>query len=430
MKKTVNTLYFQVLLAILVGVVIGHFFPAAAVKLKPLGDAFIRLIKMMIPLVIFCTIVIGIAGMQDLKKIGRVGLKAVLYFEVVSTFALVLGLLVVNLLQPGKGMNADLAKLDTTKLAQVVQTAPHDNIPEFLMHIIPENIVDALAHGNLLQVLFFSILFGVALSRIGPKAQPVLKGITSLSEGLFSVIKIIMRIAPIGAFGAMAFTIGQYGIGSLASLAKLMGSFYLTCLLFIFVVLGLIMRLCGFSLLKLLRLMKAELLIVLGTSSSEPALPGLMDKLEKAGCSKSVVGLVVPTGYSFNLDGTAIYLTMAAVFLAQATSTPMDLRHQLSLLLVLLITSKGAAGVTGSGFITLAATLPVVGHIPVVALALILGIDRFMSEARALTNHIGNAVATVAIAKWEKEIDPIIAADCLGIQAPKKIGLPARKTYR
>jgi aerobic C4-dicarboxylate transport protein len=344
--------------------------------------------------------------MQDMKKVGRVGLKALLYFEVLSTVALIIGLFVVNIIQPGKGMNINPASLDASQVQNYVKPdAATGSVIGFLTHIIPDNIIDALAKGDLLQVLFFAVLFGFGLSRIGKKGEPVIKGIRSLSDGLFAVIRIIMKVAPIGAFGAMAFTIGQYGIGSLTRLGELMISFYCTCLIFIFIVLAGVLRMFGFNLLRLLRFIKEELLIVLGTSSSEAALPGLMEKLEKLGCSQSVVGLVVPTGYSFNLDGTSIYLTMAAVFIAQATNTPLNLGHQITLLVVLLLTSKGAAAVTGGGFITLAATLPVVGHIPVASIALILGIDRFMSEARALTNIIGNSVATIVVAKWENEID-------------------------
>lgn len=415
MKKLFNSLYIQVLLAIIIGVLLGYFVPSLAVQLKPLGDAFIKLIKMMIAPVIFCTIVIGIAGMEDMKKVGRVGLKAILYFEGVSTLALIIGLVFINILRPGKGMNVDPATIDASGVQSYITSSHSNDVVSFLTHIIPENIIDALAKGDLLQVLFFSILFGFALSKIGTKAQPVLNVIKSFSDGLFAMIHMIMRVAPIGAFGAMAFTIGKYGIGSLASLGALMVTFYLTCLFFIFIVLGSIMRLCGYRIIKLLRHIREELLIVLGTSSSEAGLPGLMDKLERSGCSPSVVGLVVPTGYSFNLDGTAIYLTMAAVFLAQATNMHMDIYHQVTLLLVLLLTSKGAAGVTGSGFITLAATLPAVGHIPVATIALILGIDRFMSEGRALTNIIGNAVATIVVARWENEIDPVKARQVLRV---------------
>jgi len=413
MKKLFKSLYVQVIIAIVIGVLLGYFFPSLAVQLKPLGDAFIKLIKMMIAPVIFCTIVIGIAGMEDMKKVGRVGLKAILYFEAVSTIALIIGLVFINILQPGKGMNVDPATIDPSGVQSYISSSHSNDIVSFLTHIIPENIIDALAKGDLLQVLFFSILFGFALSKIGIKAQPVLNVIKSFSDGLFAMIHMIMKVAPIGALGAMAFTIGKYGIGSLTSLGALMITFYLTCLFFIFIVLGFIMRLCGYSIVKLLRHIREELLIVLGTSSSEAGLPGLMDKLERSGCSPSVVGLVVPTGYSFNLDGTAIYLTMAAVFLAQATNMHMDLYHQVTLLLVLLLTSKGAAGVTGSGFITLAATLPAVGHIPVATIALILGIDRFMSEGRALTNIIGNGVATIVVARWENEIDLVKARQVL-----------------
>ncbi len=415
MRNIYKGLYFQVIVAIIVGIILGVYQPALAESMKPLGDGFIKLVKMMIAPIIFCTIVTGIAGMQDTKKVGRVGIKAILYFEVISTLALIIGLIVVNLFQPGSGMHVDPSTLDQSAVAKYVTTAKTSHgVVEFFLNLIPENIISALAEGNILQVLLFSVLLGFALSRIGEKAAPIMKGIKSLEAGLFGIIKIIMRVAPLGAFGAMSFTIGKYGLGSLASLGQLMLSFYTTCILFVFLVLGSVMKFTGFSLWRLLGVIKEEILIVLGTSSSEAALPGLMEKMEKIGCSRSVVGLVVPTGYSFNLDGTSIYLTMAAVFLAQATGTPLDLSHQITLLLVLLITSKGAAGVTGSGFITLAAVLPIVGTVPVAALALILGIDRFMSEARAITNLIGNSVATVVVAKWEKEIDPEIAQRTIG----------------
>jgi aerobic C4-dicarboxylate transport protein len=407
MKRLFKSLYGQVIIAIIIGILLGKFYPSFAVQLKPLGDAFIKLVKMMIAPVVFCTIVSGIASMQDMKKVGRVGLKAIIYFEILSTVALIIGLIIVNIIQPGKGMNVDPNALDASQVQGYVKTSSTSGgVVGFLTHIIPENIFDALAKGDLLQVLFFAILFGFGLSKIGARAQPVLRGINSILDGLFAVIRIIMKVAPLGALGAMAFTVGQYGLGSLASLGKLMISFYLTCILFIFIVLGSVLRTFGFSIIKLLQYIKEELLIVLGTSSSEAALPGLMEKMEQAGCSQSVVGLVVPTGYSFNLDGTSIYLTMAAIFIAQATNTPMDIGHQITLLLILLLTSKGAAAVTGGGFITLAATLPAVGHIPIAAIALILGIDRFMSEARALTNLIGNSTATLIIAKWEKELNP------------------------
>jgi len=414
MPKLFKSLYFQVLIAIGIGIALGYFYPLFAVELKPLGDGFIKLIKMMIAPIIFCTIVTGIAGMQNTKKVGRVGLKAILYFEVVTTVALIIGLVIINLLKPGVGMNIAPASLDTKSVENFITEGKSQTVMEFLMHIIPDNIVSALATGSILQVLFFAILLGFALSKIGEKATPLLKGIQSLEDGLFTIIKIIMKVAPLGALGAMAFTVGKFGIGPLTQLWLLLGSFYLTCIIFIVVVLGSILKLTGFNIFRLLAYIKDELLIVLGTSSSESALPGLMDKLEKVGCSEPVVGLVVPTGYSFNLDGTSIYLTMAAVFLAQATNTPLDIGHQITLLLVLLLTSKGAAGVTGSGFIVLAATLPTVGHIPVAAIALIFGIDKFMSEGRALTNIIGNSVATIVVAKWEKEINMEKAKELIG----------------
>ena len=411
MKRLAKSLYIQVLVAIGIGMLLGTFFPSIAVLLKPLGDAFIKLVKMMIAPVVFCTIVLGIAGMQDMKKVGRVGLKALIYFEVLSTISLIIGLVVINVIQPGRGMNVDPATLDPSQVSGYVKSnAESGGVVGFILHIIPETIVDAFAKGELLQILLFAILLGLGLSKIGAKAQPLIKGLKSFSDGLFAVIGIIMKVAPLGALGAMAFTVGKYGFGSLARLGALMICFYITCLLFIFIVLGIVLRAVGFNILKLLRYIKEELLIVLGTSSSEAGLPGLMRKMELAGCSQSVVGLVVPTGYSFNLDGTSIYLTMAAVFIAQATNTPMNFMHQLTLLLVLLLTSKGAAAVTGGGFITLAATLPAVGHIPVASIALILGIDRFMSEGRALTNIIGNSVATIVVAKWEKELDKEKAA--------------------
>jgi aerobic C4-dicarboxylate transport protein len=400
-----KSLYVQVILAIIAGILLGYYYPSFSVQLKPLGDAFIKLIKMMIAPIVFCTIVTGMSGMQDTKKIGRVGIKALIYFEVVTTIALVIGLLVVNILKPGAGMNIDVAALDAQAVQNYISQGKNQTATDFILNIIPENIISALANNNLLQVLFFSILMGFALSKIKQKAQPVLQVIQSLEDALFAIIKIIMKLAPIGALGAMAFTIGKYGLSSLTALGSLMLCFYITCIIFILLVLGGILKLAGFNIFKLLKHIKEELLVVLGTSSSEAALPSLINKLEKAGCSEPVTGLVVPTGYSFNLDGTSIYLTMAAIFLAQATNTPMSIQQQLSLLMILLLTSKGAAGVTGSGFITLAATLPAVGHIPVAAIALILGIDRFMSEGRAITNIIGNAVATIVIAKWEHEID-------------------------
>ena len=373
--------------------------------MKPLGDGFIKLIKMIIAPIIFCTVVTGIAGMQELDKVGRVGVKALLYFEVVSSLALLIGLIVVHLLQPGAGMNVDVGTLDTQGLSAYTSATSHHGVVDFLLNIIPSSVVDAFAKGDILQVLLFSLLFGFSLAAMKETGAQVVYFINKVSHVLFGIVETIMKLAPIGAFGAMAFTIGKYGIDSLAPLAKLMGCFYLACLLFIFIVLGLIARFAGFSILKFIIYIKDELLIVLGTSSSESVLPRIMIKLEALGCSKSVVGLVIPTGYSFNLDGTSIYLAMAAIFVAQATNTPLTMMQELTILGVLLLTSKGAAGVTGSGFITLAATLSAVPTIPVAGLALILGIDRFMSEARALTNLIGNGVATVVAAKWENELD-------------------------
>lgn len=412
-KKIYQSLYLQVILAIIIGIVLGYFHPETAINLKPLGDGFIKLVKMIIGPVIFCTIVTGMAGMQDLKKVGSVGIKALLYFEVLSTIALCVGLLAINIIHPGTGMNIDATKLDVTALNTMTTGKAPQSTVEFLMNIIPKNIVDAFAQGDMLQILLFSVLFGVAASKLGSRIQPVIDFIKGFSNILFGIIHIIMKLAPLGALGAMAFTIGKYGVGSLKSLAQLMGTFYLTCGFFIIVILGAVMYFLRLNIFKLLIHIKEELLIVLGTSSSESALPGLIEKMDQAGCSKSVVGLVIPTGYSFNLDGTSIYLTMAAVFIAQATNTPVTLQQQVTLLLILMLTSKGAAGVTGSGFITLAATLPATGHIPVAGLALILGIDRFMSEARALTNIIGNAVATLVVSKWEKELDMSKAKEIL-----------------
>ena len=404
-KKFYTSLYFQVIVAIICGVILGHFWPDTGASLKPLGDGFIKLVKMMITPIIFCTVVVGIAGMEDMKKVGRVGGKALLYFEAVTTLALIIGLVVVNTLKPGAGMNIDPTTLDTKGIAKYTAAAEHQSLVDFMMHIIPNSVVGAFAEGEILQVLLFSVLFGFALSMLGKSARPVVELVEKISHVMFAIIGYIMKLAPLGAFGAMAFTIGKYGIASLTSLAALMGSFYLTCLLFIFIVLGSIAKYNGFSVWKLIKYIKEELLIVLGTSSSESALPRLITKLEKLGCAKSVVGLVVPTGYSFNLDGTSIYLTMAAIFIAQACGINLSLTEELTILGVLLLTSKGAAGVTGSGFITLAATLATVPTIPVAGLALILGIDRFMSEARALTNLVGNAVATVVVAKSEKALD-------------------------
>ncbi|MGJ7506815.1 dicarboxylate/amino acid:cation symporter [Variovorax sp. GT1P44] len=400
-----KSLYAQVITAVIIGVLLGHFFPAFGEMMKPLGDAFIKLIKMMIAPIIFCTVVVGIAGMEDMKKVGKTGGLALLYFEIVSSVALVVGLVLVNVFKPGVGMNVDPASLDTRALAAYTGPGKMEGTVGFLMHIIPNTVVDAFAQGEILQVLLIAVLFGFALHRFGGRGTLVFDVIEKGSHVLFVIIGYIMKLAPIGAFGAMSFTIGKYGIGSLFQLGKLMGTFYLTCLIFIFVVLGGIARFHGFSIWKFIKYIKEELLIVLGTSSSESVLPRMMEKMENLGANKTTVGLVIPTGYSFNLDGTSIYLTMAAVFIAQATNTPMTLMQEITLLAVLLLTSKGAAGVTGSGFIVLAATLSAVGHVPVAGLALILGIDRFMSEARALTNLIGNGVATIVVAKWTDELD-------------------------
>jgi len=404
-KAVFKSLYFQVIVAIIIGVSLGHFYPETGAAMKPLGDGFIKLIKMIIAPIIFCTIVVGIAGMEDMKKVGKTGGLAVLYFEVVSTIALIIGLIVVNVWAPGVGMNVDVSTLDTKGIAKYAEPGKMQSTVDFLLNIIPTSVVDAFAKGDMLQVLFFSILFGYAMHAFGERGKPVFELIEKLSHVLFGIVGVIMKVAPIGAFGAMAYTIGKHGVGSLTQLASLMGAFYLTCVIFVLGVLGSIAAAHGFSIIKLIKYIKEELFLVLGTSSSESALPRLMAKMENAGAEKSVVGLVVPTGYSFNLDGTSIYLTMAAVFIAQATNTPMDLGQQITLLLILLLTSKGAAGVTGSGFIVLAATLSAVGTVPVAGLALILGIDRFMSEARALTNFIGNSVATLVVAKWCKALD-------------------------
>jgi aerobic C4-dicarboxylate transport protein len=385
---------------------IGYFWPSVGVALKPFGDGFIALIKMLIAPVIFLTVVLGIAGGARAGQVGRVALKAVVYFEVVSTFSLVIGLCVINLLKPGQGFNVNPATLDASAVAKYAEQAKEQSAVDFVLHIIPKTFTDAFASGgDLLQVLLLALLTGLALMSIGEAAQPVLRVFEALSKAFFRMIGMVMKLAPLGAGGAMAFTVGKYGVHSLAPMLKLMGSFYLTCLLFILVVLGLIARLAGFNILLFLRYIRDELLVVLGTSSSEAALPQLMLKLERLGCSRQIVGLVIPIGYSFNLDGTNIYLTMAALFVAQALNIDLSLSQQLAILAVAMLTSKGASGVTGAGFITLAATLMVVPSVPVAGLALILGIDRFMSEARALTNIIGNGVATIVIARWEGALD-------------------------
>ncbi len=394
-------LYFQVLFGIALGVLLGFVWPQTGAAMRPLGDGFVRLIKMVIAPIIFGTVVVGIAKVGDMRNVGRIGFKALVYFEVVSTLALMIGLAVINLSQPGVGVNADPATLDPKAVEAYTASAKHLGMVEFITNIIPATVVDAFAKGEILQVLFFSVLFGLALLYSGEKGRGVVHFIDEFTHVMFGVVGIIMKAAPIGAFGAMAFTIGQYGIGTLFSLGKLMADFYLTCVLFVALVLGSIARWAGFSLFSFLKYIKEEILIVLGTSSSESVLPRMMAKLEHLGCSKSVVGMVIPTGYSFNLDGTSIYMTMAAVFIAQATNTPLSLRQQLGILAVLLLTSKGAAAVTGGGFVTLAATLSAIPTLPVAGLALIIGIDRFMSEARAITNLIGNGVGTIAIAKWD-----------------------------
>jgi len=404
-KPFYKVLYVQVLFAIVCGVLLGYFEPKLGVDLKPLGDGFIKLVKMIIAPVIFCTVVHGIAGMQDMKKVGRVGGKALLYFEIVSTLALAIGLVVANVAQPGAGFNADVSTLDTKAIEGYTAKAHAQTTTEFVLNIIPSTFVDAFAKGDILQVLLLAILFGFSLAAMGDKGKPVFDFVEQISHVMFGIVNTVMKLAPLGAFGAMAFTIGKYGVASLVPMAKLMGAFYLTCGLFVFIVLGAIARYTGFSIFKFIKYIREELLIVLGTSSSESALPKLMHKLEKMGCGRSVVGLVVPTGYSFNLDGTNIYMTMAALFIAQATNTDLTLTQELTILVVAMLTSKGASGITGAGFITLASTLAVVPTIPVAGMALILGIDRFMSEARALTNITGNAVATVVISASENELD-------------------------
>jgi aerobic C4-dicarboxylate transport protein len=398
-------LYLQVLVAIVAGVLLGHFAPQTGEAMKPIGDAFIKLVKMVIAPVIFLTIVTGIAGMRDLGAVGRVAGKAFIYFLFFSTLALIVGLIVANVVRPGAGLNIDPATLDTSKVAEFAEKAHESTITGFLTGIIPDTFLSSLTQGNILQVLFVSILFGIALALIGDRGTKVLSVLEDVSLAFFKVVSIVMKAAPIGAFGAMAFTIGKYGVGTLANLAMLVGTFYFTSLLFVLVVLGTVSWLCGFSILRLISYLKAELLLVLGTSSSESALPALIEKMERAGCPKSIVGLVVPTGYSFNLDGTNIYMTLAALFIAQACNVDLTLGQQLLLLGVAMLSSKGAAGVTGAGFITLAATLSIVPSVPVAGMALILGVDRFMSECRSLTNFIGNAVATVVVSRWEGRLD-------------------------
>jgi aerobic C4-dicarboxylate transport protein len=394
----------QVLFAVAAAIALGCLRPATAIAMKPLGDAFIRLITMIITLVIFCTVVTGIAGMEDLKKVGRVGGKALLYFELVSTLALFIGLAAGNIVHPGSAFNVNAATLDARAVAEYAGQAKAQSVSEFLMHIIPGTVVDAFSKGDILQVLLVSVLFGFALSAAGPRCKPLLDFFNRLTEAVFGVVSILMRFAPIGAFGALAFTIGKYGIASLGPLAKLIGTFYATSILFVFIVLGAIARLAGFGILRFLAYIKEEILLVLAISSSEPAMPTLMAKLEKLGCSKGLVGLVVPTGYTFNTDGTSMYMTLAALFVAQATNTPLALTQELTIFAVAVLTSKGASGVQGAAFIALVATMTVIPTIPVAGMALILGIDRFMSMCRATVNMIGNGVATLVVSRWEKEL--------------------------
>ncbi|HWR40798.1 MAG TPA: dicarboxylate/amino acid:cation symporter [Patescibacteria group bacterium] len=402
-----KSLHFQVFFAIFLGVALGHFYPSTGESMRPLGDAFIKLIKMIIGPIIFCTIVSGIAGMDDMKKVGRVGAKALIYFEVVTTAALFMGMVAITVLQPGVGMNINVSALDTKAIsAYTTAAAKPQSTADFFMNIIPSTVVDAFAKGDILQILLFSVMFGAVLSAMGPKGKLLFNIINEFTHALFKMVDMIMAAAPIGVFGAMAFTIGKYGLASLGPLGKLLAVFYVTCIIFVLVVIGPIAKWTGFSIFKFLGYIKEELLIVLGTSSSESVLPRMMEKMERLGCSKPVVGLVIPTGYSFNLDGTSIYLTMAAIFLAQATNTDLTLMQELTIVAVLLLTSKGASGVTGSGFIVLAATLSIIPGIPVAALAVIFGIDRFMSMGRALTNLVGNGVATIVVSKWENELDP------------------------
>jgi aerobic C4-dicarboxylate transport protein len=403
-KPFYASLWVQVLLAIVFAIAFGYLSPTEAMAMKPLGDGFIRLITMIISLIIFCTVVSGIASMQDMKKVGRVGGKALLYFEVVSTLALFIGLVIGNLVHPGSGFNVDAANLDAKAVAEYAGQAKAQSVTEFLLHIIPNTIVDAFAKGDILQVVFVAILFGLALSALGDRGKPLVTLLDSLTQTVFTIVNMLMRLAPIGAFGAMAFTVGKYGLASLGPLAKLIGTFYLTSTFFVLVVLGIVARLAGFSIIRFLVYIKEEVLLVLAISSSEPALPTLMEKLERLGCSKALVGLVVPTGYTFNTDGTSMYMTLAALFVAQATNTHLTVGQQLTIFAVATLTSKGASGVQGAAFIALVATLTVIPTIPVAGMALILGIDRFMSMFRALVNMIGNGVATIVVARWEHEL--------------------------
>ena len=425
-KPFYKVLYVQVIAAIITGILLGHFLPADGIAMKPLGDAFIKLVRMIISPVIFCTVVTGIASMHDMRKVGRVGGKALIYFEVVSTIALAIGLLAAHVLQPGKGFNVDPSTLDASSIAGYAAKAEHgEGLTGFLMHIIPDTFVGAFTQGDILPVLLIAMLFGSALAVMGEPAKPVIGLIEALSKAFFKIVHVITSLAPIGAFGAMAFTIGRYGIESLLPMMKLIGTFYLTAFLFVTCGLGLVAKLCGFSLFRFLAYIRDELLIVLGTSTSEAALPQLMEKLERLGCSRGIVGLVVPTGYSFNLDGTNIYMTLAVLFLAQATNTHLTVMQEVTLLAVTMLTSKGSTGVTGAGFITLAASLSVVPTVPVTAMVLILGIDRFMSECRALTNIVGNGVATIVVAAWEKELDRGMLRAQLGMPRLGEAASPA-----
>ncbi len=403
--KIFKSLYFQVLIAVIIAIIFGHLMPEQATQMKPLGDGFIKLIKMLIGPIIFCTIVLGLVGMEDMKEMGRLGLKMLVYFEVLTCLALMIGYVVAHLIKPGMGMNIDASSLSVDGLGQYVKIAAENNTVDFILNIIPTTIFSAFVNGEILPMLFVSLIFGFALSALEKQCSTIIYGIEQLSQILFKIISMIMRLAPIGAFGAMSYTIGKYGIASLNQLGFLILSFYITCALFVFIVLGIITKICGVNIWSLLKYIKEEIFLVLSTSSSESALPSIIKKLENIGCKKSIVGVVVPAGYSFNLDGTCIYFTMAIIFLAQALNIDLSFSQEIGIILVLLLTSKGAAGVTGSGFITLAATLSISNSIPLAALTLILGIDRFMSEARAITNLIGNSVATIAIAKWEKALD-------------------------
>jgi aerobic C4-dicarboxylate transport protein len=428
-KRLLKSLYFQVICAVIIGALVGYLFPATGAKMKPLGDGFIKLVKMLIAPIVFATVVTGIAKMGDLKKVGRVGLKGIVYFEMLTTVALVIGLMVAKYFHPGAGMNVNPATLDTKAIAGYTNPNSHLNTVDFIMNVIPKDVADAFAKGDILQVLLFSILFGVALAGMKEAGAPVLHFIEGLSNILFKIVAMVMRLAPIGAFGAMAFTIGNFGLGTLRQLGGLILCFYVTSALFVFIMLGVVMRVCGLSIVRFLAYIRQEILVVLGTSSSESALPLMMKKMERLGCSKSVVGLVVPMGYSFNLDGTSIYLTLATMFIAQATNTPLTLVQELEILAVLLLTSKGAAAVTGGGFITLAATLSAVGNIPVAGLCLLIGIDRFMSEARAITNLIGNGVASVAVSRWEGELDVKRARSVLaGLEPVEAVPTPSPET--